>query len=103
MAATVSVPVAGGWRDWRAWPQRIAGTWRRSLRFRTLVVTLGLTAIAILGAFVTMALAIQNDLFESRVDQVQAAVGRATATTQTTLEAAQVDGDSAALEALMTA
>jgi two-component system sensor histidine kinase MtrB len=83
--------------------RRATQLWRSSLRFRTLVITLGLTAFAIIGGFVTMALAIQNDLFESRVNQVQAAVGRATATAQDTLGAAQVDGDSAALEALMSA
>lgn len=100
---TATVPVVGGWRDWRSWPQRVARTWRSSLRFRTLAITLGLTAFAIMGAFVTMALAIQNDLFESRVNQVQAAVGRATASTQETLYAAQPGGDSAALQALMDA
>ncbi len=106
---TEAVPLVGGWRDWRtfrdwrSWPQRFARTWRGSLRFRTLAITLGLTAFAILGAFVTMALAIQNDLFESRVDQVQAAVARATASTQTTLNSAQPGGDSAALQTLMDA
>lgn len=98
-----ALPVFAGWRDWRTWPSRVTGLWRSSLRFRTLVLTLGLTAFAIIGGFVTMALAIQNDLFESRVNQVQAAVGRATTTAQDTLGAAQVDGDSAALEALMSA
>jgi len=102
-APTATVPVMGGWRDWRSWPQRLRRTWSSSLRFRTLAITLGLTAFAILGAFVTMALAIQNDLFESRVDQVQAAVGRATSSTQTTLDAAQPGGDSAALQSLMDA
>ncbi|MBN9178495.1 MAG: HAMP domain-containing histidine kinase [Microbacterium sp.] len=101
--AATAVPVSAGWRDWRSWPQRATQLWRRSLRFRTLVITLGLTAIAIIGGFVTMALAIQNDLFESRMNQVQAAVGRATETAQDTLNAAQVDGDSAGLEALMSA
>lgn len=102
-AATATIPILHGWRDWRDWPRRLAGSWRRSLRFRTLTITLALTAFAILGAFVTMALAIQNDLFESRVSQVQQAVGRATEATQQTLDAAQVDGDSAALQALMDA
>ena len=106
---TATVPVRSGWRgwtgwsDWRSWPGRVTHAWRGSLRFRTLVLTLGLTAFAILGAFVTMALAIQNDLFESRVDQVQQSVARATASTQQTLDAAQVDGDSAALQSLMDA
>lgn len=100
---TATVPVDAGWRDWRSWPQRIARAWRGSLRFRTVAITLGLTALAILIAFVAMALAIRNDLFESRVQQVQQAVGRATASTQSTLDAAQVDGDSASLESLMSA
>ncbi|HYP72692.1 MAG TPA: MtrAB system histidine kinase MtrB [Microbacterium sp.] len=91
------------WRDWRSAPQRLARAWQSSLRFRTLAITLGLTAFAILGAFVTMALAIQNDLFESRVGQVQQSVGRATQSTQRTLDAAQTGGDSAALQALMDA
>lgn len=106
MAQTASVPAVpalGGWRDWRSWPRRVAHAWRGSLRFRTLAATLALTALTILIAFVTMALAIQNDLFESRVDQVQEAVGRATASAQQTLYSAQVDGDSAALQVLMDA
>lgn len=102
-APTASIPVTGGWRDWRPWLRHLAGTWRTSLRFRTLALTLALTAFTILGAFVTMALAIQNDLFESRVDQVQTAVARAMASTQDTLSSAQTDGDSAALEDLMKA
>ena len=89
------------WRNWRSWPERFAHAWRGSLRFRTLLITLALTAFAILGAFVTMALAIQNDLFESRVEQAQESVARATAATQRTLDSAQVDGDSAALQSLM--
>ncbi len=104
--ATVPTPGLRGWREWRSWrtwPERFAHSWRRSLRFRTVAVTLGLTAFAILGAFVTMALAIQNDLFESRVEQVQESVARATAATQRTLESAQVDGDSASLQSLMDA
>ncbi len=104
--ATVRTPGLRGWRDWgnwRSWPERFAHAWRGSLRFRTLLITLALTAFAILGAFVTMALAIQNDLFESRVEQVQESVARATATAQGTLESAQTDGDGAALQALMDA
>ncbi len=101
---TGSVPTyTQWWRDWRNWHTRLARSWRGSLRFRTLTVTLVLTALAILIAFVTMALAIRNDLFESRVDQVQQSVGRATAATQQTLDAAQIDGDSGALQSLMEA
>lgn len=97
---TATVPTLIGWRDWRSWPRRVGSAWKRSLRFRTLVITIGATAAAILIAFVAMALAIQNDLFESRVQQVQEAVQRATQSTQRTLDAAQIDGDGAALQTL---
>jgi len=97
---TAAVPTLTGWRDWRRWPQRVGYAWKRSLRFRSLVITIGATALAILIAFVAMALAIQNDLFESRIEQVQEAVQRATESTQRTLDAAQVDGDGAALQSL---
>lgn len=103
-ATTTSVTLPDGWRgwrDWRSWPRQIAHSWQRSLRFRTLAVTLGLTALTILIAFVTMALAIQNDLFESRVQQVQQAVERATQSAQQSLNVAQPEGDSDALRILM--
>jgi two-component system sensor histidine kinase MtrB len=75
-----------GWRHWRAWPGNIAALWRRSLRFRTILVTLGLTALAVVVACVWMALAIQNDLFVSRKDQVLLNAQRTTAAAQLTLD-----------------
>lgn len=75
-----------GWRHWRAWPGNIAMLWRRSLRFRTIMVTLGLTALAVIVACVWMALAIQNDLFVSRKDQVLLNAQRTTAAAQLTLD-----------------
>uniref|UniRef100_UPI0013E2A235 MtrAB system histidine kinase MtrB n=1 Tax=Microbacterium sp. CPCC 204701 TaxID=2493084 RepID=UPI0013E2A235 len=82
-----------GWGLWRAWPGNIATLWRRSLRFRTILVTLGLTAFAVLVACVWMALAIQNDLFASRKDQVLDDASQARAAAQAILDAAvQSDG-----------
>lgn len=75
-----------GWRHLRAWPGNLAALWRRSLRFRTIMVTLGLTALAVIVACVWMALAIQNDLFVSRKDQVLLNAQRATAAAQQTLD-----------------
>lgn len=89
------------WRDWRAWPDSIVHAWRRSLRFRTLAATLGLTALTILVALVWMALAIQNDLFESRVGQVEAAAQRATLAAQITFDSAAVEGNAVALQDVM--
>ncbi|MFE1645621.1 MtrAB system histidine kinase MtrB [Microbacterium sp. P01] len=93
---------SGGWRDWRSWPTTLARLWRRSLRFRTVLITLALTALAILIACVWMALAIQNDLFTSRLDQVTSNASRATASAQLALDNAAVQGDSAQLQSLMT-
>jgi two-component system sensor histidine kinase MtrB len=96
-----AVAAVRDWRDWRAWPATAVAAWQRSLRFRTLAITLGLTVVTVSGAFVTMALAIQNDLFESRAEQVQEAAQRATTSAQTTLDAAQPQGDDVQLDTLM--
>ena len=89
------------WRDWRAWPDNLANLWRRSLRFRTVLITLALTALAVLVACVWMALAIQNDLFQSRLREVEGDARRATQTAQTVLDSAEVQGDSVQLRNLM--
>lgn len=102
VTTATSRTVVPHWRDWRGWPDRIVHSWRRSLRFRTLLVTLGLTALTIVVAVVWMALAIQNDLFDSRVRQVSDAAARATVSAQTLLDAAVVDGDAVELQGLMT-
>lgn len=90
-----------GWRDWRTWPGNIATLWRRSLRFRTILVTLGLTALAVAVACIWMALAIQNDLFESRKDQVLVDAQRAAAAAQRTLDSATAQPDSIQLQNVM--
>ena len=87
-----------GWRHWRAWPGNIAALWRRSLRFRTLLVTFGLTALAVIVACVWMALAIQNDLFASRKDQVLADALRAASAAQLTLDSAASQNDGVPLQ-----
>ncbi len=70
---------------WRVWWRNLRTLWRRSLRFRTILVTLGLTALAVTVACVWMALAIQNELFESRKDQVLRDAQRATVAAQRTI------------------
>lgn len=100
-AITASRAIVTDWRDWRAWPESLSSLWRRSLRFRTLLITLALTAFAILIAFVSMALAIQTDLFESRRDQVLVDARRAVTSAQLTLDSAEVQGDRGELQSLM--
>jgi two-component system sensor histidine kinase MtrB len=89
------------WRHWRSWPDNLARLWRRSLRFRTILITLTLTALAVVIACVWMALAIQRDLFDSRLEQVQVDAQRATAAAQATLDNAVVQGDGIQLQNLM--
>ncbi len=84
----------------RDWPAMLAGRWRHSLRFRTASITLVVTSFAVLITFVIMALAIHNDLFESRKAQVLEDARRAVVSVQSTLDSADVDGDRAALRAL---
>ncbi|WP_106816226.1 MtrAB system histidine kinase MtrB [Microbacterium timonense] len=86
---------------WRSWPGSVATLWRRSLRFRTILVTIGLTALAVVVACVWMALAIQNDLFASRKDQVLIDAEQARAAAQRTLDAA-VQSDAVQLQNVMT-
>ncbi|MFT4157062.1 MAG: MtrAB system histidine kinase MtrB [Microbacterium sp.] len=97
-AATITAVAALG--DWRGWPNVLAQLWRRSLRFRTLSVTLLLTALAIFVTCVTMALVIQNDLFESRKDQALEDALRAIDIAQATLDSAEIGDEPGALAEL---
>ncbi|GAA1999943.1 MtrAB system histidine kinase MtrB [Microbacterium terricola] len=98
---TAARPPLRGWRDWRAWPDNLIRLWRRSLRFRTVMITLALTALTIMIACVWMALAIQDDLFRSRLTQVLSDAQRATLAAQTTLDASEPQGDTVQLQNLM--
>ncbi|MBU4465838.1 MAG: HAMP domain-containing histidine kinase, partial [Actinobacteria bacterium] len=100
--ATASRPAMTAWRDWRAWPESLSSLWRRSLSFRTVLITLALTALAIVIACVWMALATQNDLFQSRKAQVLDDSRRATEVAQTTLDSATDQSDTLQLQNLMT-
>ncbi|MGM1017715.1 MAG: MtrAB system histidine kinase MtrB [Actinomycetota bacterium] len=101
MVTTSATPTTVAvWRDWRGWPETVTSQWRRSLRFRTLTITLVTTALAIFVTCVTMALVIQNDLFESRKNQALDDAQRSVAAAQVTLDSADVDDDGTALRAV---
>lgn len=87
-------------RNLRAWPDNVVHLWRRSLRFRTLAVTIVLTALAILIAVTWTALAIQDDLFASRRDEVLADAQRATQQAQATLDSSDTQGESAQIQSV---
>ncbi len=84
-------------RSARRGARRIARLWRRSLRFRTLVITLGLTAVAVLVTCVAMALAVQNNLWEARKDQALDDARRAANSAQAAVDAADTQGNRTAL------
>ena len=87
-------------RDWRGWPTVLGNLWRRSLRFRTLSITLAATSLAILITCVTMALVIQNDLFVSRKNVALEDARRVIDQAQSALDVAEVGDDPAALQDL---
>ena len=84
-------------REWRTWPRQIARGWRRSLQFRTIVITVALSAVALsaTGAFVSTS--ISNDLFNSRLDQVLIESKRAATSAQTIFDSSDVTGQAASL------
>ncbi|MBN6190193.1 HAMP domain-containing histidine kinase [Microbacterium sp. SSW1-47] len=97
MAATTATTAVAVLRDWRGWPAVISALWRRSLRFRTLAITLVATSLAIFITCVTMALVIQNDLFVSRKNVALEDARRAVDQAQSILDVAEVGDDPAAL------
>jgi two-component system sensor histidine kinase MtrB len=88
-------------RNWRHWLSTMRASWRTSLSLRTLVITVALTSATILVILVGMALFVQNDLFDSRKEQVLDESRRAVAYAQTRLASAVVDGEGGALQELM--
>ncbi|WP_336645138.1 MtrAB system histidine kinase MtrB [Microbacterium sp. USHLN186] len=77
----------------RGWPEVVAATWRRSMRFRATAITLVLTSLAIFIICVVMALVIRNDLFESRKDEALHNARAAVSAAQKQLDAAQAGDD----------
>lgn len=80
---------------------RAAQLWRQSLRFRTLVIALALTSVAVLVTCVAMALAVQNNLWDSRKDQALKDAQRATNSAQLLLYSADTQGNRTAQIGLM--
>ncbi|MDQ4215415.1 MtrAB system histidine kinase MtrB [Microbacterium capsulatum] len=88
-------------RGARRGARRLALLWRRSLRFRTLVVTLAFTSVAVLVTCVAMALAVQNNLWEARKDQALHDAQRAVNSVQAAVYAADTQGNRTALTGLI--
>ncbi|HEX6953578.1 MAG TPA: MtrAB system histidine kinase MtrB [Agromyces sp.] len=76
---------AAGWA--RAQARRIGTLWRRSLQFRTVLITLGLSSLAILVIGFTISFTVASNLFANQVERVLASSATATVAAQRILEA----------------
>ncbi|WP_022901593.1 MtrAB system histidine kinase MtrB [Humibacter albus] len=75
------------WRRWREWPGRIAHLWRTSLQFRTVLITVALTLLAVLAAGFIVSFIVGNGLYQARLDQAYRDSARATTDAQKKLDA----------------
>ena len=72
-------------RRWREAPRRLASLWRRSLQFRTVAITLGLSGLAVLVIGFTISFTVASNLFQAQLDRVLASSSTATTSAQTLL------------------
>jgi two-component system sensor histidine kinase MtrB len=79
-------------RNWRSWPRNIVRLWRRSLQFRTIVITVALSAVAVVITGTYMSISIGNDLFQSRLTQVLSESNRAASAAQDIFDASDPSG-----------
>ncbi|GAA1749186.1 MtrAB system histidine kinase MtrB [Agromyces humatus] len=87
-----------GW--WREEPRRLVALWRRSLQFRTVIITLALSSLAILviGAYISFSVA--SNIFQQQLDRVLDASNNATVAAQRILDSSDA-ADRASLQSLM--
>ncbi|ARJ05966.1 two-component sensor histidine kinase [Cnuibacter physcomitrellae] len=90
-------------RTWRRWPLEIARAWRRSLQFRTIVVTVALSTVAVVATGTYMSISIGNDLFQSRLNQVVTESRNAATAAQNIFDAADAASDASTLSLLNSA
>src|SRR5512133_76471 len=77
------------WRSWGSWrrlTRRLRRSWRSSLQFRTVAITVVASGAAIGLVGVYMSVSVGNDLFQSRLTQVLVDSNRATAAAQGILD-----------------
>ena len=75
------------WSRPRNWPRLLRSSWRSSLQFRTVTVSVAFSGLAILVVGVYMSVSIGNDLFQSRLSQVLLDSNRATSAAQSLFDA----------------
>lgn len=97
-AADTSKLLAAG--PWREVPRRLTALWRRSLQFRTVIITLGLSGLAILVIGLYISFSVASNLFQAQRDSVLEASNNATAAAQSIVDASGAT-DRASLQQLM--
>lgn len=97
-AADTSPLLAAG--SWRETPRRLAALWRRSLQFRTVLITLGLSGLAILVIGLYISFSVASNLFQAQRESVLEASNNATAAAQSILDSSAAT-DAASLQSLM--
>ncbi|GEP27773.1 two-component sensor histidine kinase [Cryobacterium levicorallinum] len=75
------------WSRPRNWPRLLRSSWRSSLQFRTVTISVAFSGLAILVVGVYMSVSIGNDLFQSRLSQVLLDSNRATSAAQSLFDA----------------
>lgn len=96
-ADTSSLRAADSWREV---PRRLAALWRRSLQFRTVIITLGLSGLAILVIGLYISFSVASNLFQAQRESVLSASNNATAAAQSLLDVSDAT-DPASLQSLM--
>ncbi|HEY0247568.1 MAG TPA: MtrAB system histidine kinase MtrB [Gryllotalpicola sp.] len=88
---TTTAPRSGsrarGWRRPSQWPAAIARLWGASLQFRTVLLTILLSGVAIVITGLVVSYSVGNDLYQSRLDQALRDAGRAQQQVQSVLDA----------------
>ncbi|MGW9112762.1 MtrAB system histidine kinase MtrB [Microbacterium sp. NPDC055683] len=84
-----------------SWLPAVRAQWTSSLRFRTTFITVAATALAIAVACVWTALAIHNELFSARKDQVLDQAQLAVSAAQDVLDTAEVASNAATLQQVL--
>ncbi len=85
------------WRSWRSWPQQLGRLWRQSLQFRTVLISLGLSSVAILLTGIYLSTSVSNNLFQARLEQVLGDSARAVASAQQLVDASDATDRAAVL------
>jgi two-component system sensor histidine kinase MtrB len=100
VSATVQVPavsrqVAPSGLNWRLYRRRIVRFWRSSLQFRTVAITVVLSGLAVIVIGAYMSISIGDNLYKTRLAQVQTEANNAAGIAQQSFDNAQATGDQA--------